>query len=67
MPRTFDEERVLEVVMEAGAEDLADEGERWLVTSDPAELMAVHTALEAGGPRTRAPPSCPWCRPRPSR
>ena len=27
VPRRFDEERVLEVVMEAGAEDLADEGE----------------------------------------
>jgi YebC/PmpR family DNA-binding regulatory protein len=46
VPRSFDEERVLEVVMEAGAEDLADEGERWLVTSAPAELMAVHAALE---------------------
>jgi YebC/PmpR family DNA-binding regulatory protein len=46
VPHTFDEERVLEVVMEAGAEDLADEGERWLVTSAPAELTAVHAALE---------------------
>ncbi len=35
--------------MEAGAEDLADEGDRWLVTSDPAHLMAVHTALEEAG------------------
>src|SRR5450631_50302 len=47
VPRSFDEERVLEVVMEAGAEDLSDEGERWLGTSAPAELMAVHAALEA--------------------
>jgi YebC/PmpR family DNA-binding regulatory protein len=47
LPRTLDEERVLEVVMEAGAEDLADEEDRWLVTSAPSELMAVHTALEA--------------------
>src|ERR1700676_2260722 len=46
VPRTFDEERILEVAMEAGAEDLADEGERWLVTSAPADLMAVHAALE---------------------
>ena len=46
VPRSFDEERLLEVAMEAGAEDLTDEGERWLVTSDPADLMAVHTALE---------------------
>ena len=35
--------------MEAGAEDLADEGERWLVTSAPPELTAVHAALEAAG------------------
>jgi YebC/PmpR family DNA-binding regulatory protein len=46
VPRSFDEDRLLEVAMEAGAEDLTDEGERWLVTSDPADLMAVHTALE---------------------
>ena len=49
VPRTFDEERVLEVVMEAGAEDLADDGDHWTVTSAPAELAAVHTALEEAG------------------
>ncbi len=49
VPRTFDEERVLEVVMEAGAEDLADEGERWLITCGPGEAHAVHTALEEAG------------------
>src|SRR5580692_10459040 len=49
VPRSLDEEKVLEVVMEAGAEDLTDEGERWLVTSAPAEAMAVHTALEEAG------------------
>ncbi len=49
VPRSFDEDRVLEVAMEAGAEDLADEEERWVVTSAPAELMAVRAALEAAG------------------
>ena len=49
VPRTYDEERVLEVAMEAGAEDLADEDERWLVTSDPADMMAVRAALEEAG------------------
>jgi YebC/PmpR family DNA-binding regulatory protein len=49
VPRSLDEEKVLEVVMEAGAEDLADEGEQWLVTSAPSESMAVHTALEEAG------------------
>jgi YebC/PmpR family DNA-binding regulatory protein len=46
LPRTFDEERVMEVAMEAGAEDLSDEGEQWVVTSAPADLMAVRAALE---------------------
>jgi YebC/PmpR family DNA-binding regulatory protein len=49
VPRTFEEDKVLEVAMEAGAEDLEDEGERWLVTAAPSELMAAHTALEAAG------------------
>ena len=47
LPRTFDEERVMEVAMEAGAEDLSDEGEQWVVTSAPADLVAVRIALEA--------------------
>ncbi|HWE71202.1 MAG TPA: YebC/PmpR family DNA-binding transcriptional regulator [Acidimicrobiales bacterium] len=47
VPRTFDEDRVLEVAMEAGAEDLADEGEQWVVTGAPADLMSVRAALEA--------------------
>src|SRR5664280_68476 len=49
VPRSNDEERILEVAMEAGAEDLVDEGERWLVTSDPTDSMAVRTALEKAG------------------
>ncbi|MGC8462973.1 MAG: YebC/PmpR family DNA-binding transcriptional regulator [Acidimicrobiales bacterium] len=49
VPRGADEERVMEVAMEAGAEDLADDGDRWMVTTEPAELMAVRAALEAAG------------------
>ncbi len=49
VPRTFDEDRVMEVAMEAGAEDLSDEGERWVVTSAPADLMSVRGALEEAG------------------
>ncbi len=46
-----DEDRVMEVATEAGAEDLADEGVRWLVTTAPAELRG-----RARGPRGgRAP------------
>jgi YebC/PmpR family DNA-binding regulatory protein len=40
VPLSFDEERVMEVAMEAGA------GERWIVTSAPTDMVAVRTALE---------------------
>jgi YebC/PmpR family DNA-binding regulatory protein len=46
VPRTFEEERVMEVAMEAGAEDLSDDRERWMITSAPADMMAVRTGLE---------------------
>src|SRR5580704_2003980 len=46
VPRTFEEDRVMEVAMEAGAEDLADDGEHWMITSAPADMMAVRSALE---------------------
>ncbi|MGA3147039.1 MAG: YebC/PmpR family DNA-binding transcriptional regulator [Acidimicrobiales bacterium] len=47
VPKSFDEDQVLEVGMEAGAEDLGDDGEQWTVTCAPADLVAVHDALEA--------------------
>jgi YebC/PmpR family DNA-binding regulatory protein len=49
VPRSFDEDRVMEVAMEAGAEDLSDEGERWVVTTSPHDLMAVRSGLEDAG------------------
>jgi YebC/PmpR family DNA-binding regulatory protein len=49
VPRTFEEDRIMEVAMEAGAEDLSDEGERWSVTTAPSDLMSVRGALEAAG------------------
>jgi len=55
VPRTHDEEQILEVAMEAGAEDLTDEEERWMVTSDPSDLAAVRTALEEAGLEPGAP------------
>jgi len=39
----------MEVATEAGAEDLADEGERWVVTTAPHDLMAVRSGLEDAG------------------
>jgi YebC/PmpR family DNA-binding regulatory protein len=49
VPRSFDEDRVMEVAMEAGAEDLADDEERWSITTAPGDLMAVRHALEEAG------------------
>jgi len=49
VPRNHDEERVMEVATEAGAEDLTDEGDHWVVTSAPGDLMAVRAALEQAG------------------
>jgi YebC/PmpR family DNA-binding regulatory protein len=49
LPRTLDEDTIMEVALDAGAEDLADEGERWMLTTAPADLPVVRQALEAAG------------------
>jgi YebC/PmpR family DNA-binding regulatory protein len=49
LPRTLDEDKVMEVAMEAGAEDLSDDGDHWVVTAAPTDLTAVRDGLEAAG------------------
>jgi YebC/PmpR family DNA-binding regulatory protein len=44
-----DEDRLLELILEAGAEDLRDSGEQWEVVTPPEALVAVRKALEAEG------------------
>jgi YebC/PmpR family DNA-binding regulatory protein len=44
-----DEERVLEVVLEAGADDLRDAESQWEIVTDPGAFKAVREALEAAG------------------
>jgi YebC/PmpR family DNA-binding regulatory protein len=44
-----DEERLLEIVVEAGAEDLRDAEDRWEVISTPDGVQEVRGALEAAG------------------
>jgi YebC/PmpR family DNA-binding regulatory protein len=44
-----EEERLLEIVLEAGAEDLSEQGDQWQITTGPADLPAVRGALEAAG------------------
>jgi YebC/PmpR family DNA-binding regulatory protein len=44
-----DEDRILEVVLEAGAEDLTVEGDQWQVATPPQALQQVRSALEEAG------------------
>ncbi|MGH2573054.1 MAG: YebC/PmpR family DNA-binding transcriptional regulator [Actinomycetota bacterium] len=44
-----DEDRLLEIILEAGAEDLRDSGEQWEVVTPPDALVSVRKALEAAG------------------
>jgi YebC/PmpR family DNA-binding regulatory protein len=44
-----DEEKLLEIVLEAGAEDLNDAESTWEVTTDPSSFRAVRDALAAAG------------------
>jgi len=49
LARDIDEERVMEVVADAGAEDLEDQGDRWVVTCAPTDLHALQQAIEEAG------------------
>jgi YebC/PmpR family DNA-binding regulatory protein len=46
---SLEEDAIMEVAVEAGAEDLADEGDGWVVTCAPQDLGAVRDALVAAG------------------
>jgi transcriptional/translational regulatory protein YebC/TACO1 len=49
LPRSIAEDDLMLVALEAGAEDLADQGDTWQLTSPPTELHALRSALEAAG------------------
>ena len=44
-----DEDDLMLVALDAGAEDLHREGDMWQVTTDPGDTMAVREAIEAAG------------------
>lgn len=44
-----DEDRLMEVALEAGADDISADGAQWQVTTEPAEFAAVREALERSG------------------
>jgi len=43
------EEKITEVVLEAGADDLSEEGENWEILTSPKDFEAVRDALKAAG------------------
>jgi YebC/PmpR family DNA-binding regulatory protein len=47
--RQLTEDDVLTAVLDAGAEEVNDNGDTWEVVSDPGDLVAVRTALQAAG------------------
>jgi YebC/PmpR family DNA-binding regulatory protein len=49
VPRSADEDELMLTALDAGAEDIVDDGEAWRVVTPPTELHAVRTALEEAG------------------
>jgi YebC/PmpR family DNA-binding regulatory protein len=47
--RELAEDDVLDAVLEAGAEEVNDNGDTWEVVTDPSDLVAVRSALQAAG------------------
>jgi len=45
--KSVNEEKLTEVVLEAGADDLSDEGEHWEILTDPSAFDAVANAVKA--------------------
>lgn len=43
------EDKLTEIVLDAGAEDLSDQGENWEILTDPKDFEAVTNALKAAG------------------
>lgn len=49
LPRDADEDRIMEATLDAGAEDLSDEGDTWELICAPSDLVAARSALETAG------------------
>jgi YebC/PmpR family DNA-binding regulatory protein len=47
--RELSEDDVLDAVLDAGAEEVNDNGDTWEVVSDPSDLVAVRRALQSAG------------------
>jgi YebC/PmpR family DNA-binding regulatory protein len=44
-----DEEGILEILLEAGADDLRDTGDQWEIVTEPEDLVTIRKALESAG------------------
>ena len=49
LPKNVEEDDLMLVALDAGAEDIKDQGDTWEVTSPPGELGRLRAALEAAG------------------
>ncbi len=49
VPLSNDEDKVMEIAMEAGAEDMSSNGSAWVVTSAPTDVESVRAALDDAG------------------
>jgi YebC/PmpR family DNA-binding regulatory protein len=49
LPRSVEEDEIMLAALDAGAEDLVDEGDTWRLTCAPTDLGAVRSALEEAG------------------
>lgn len=49
LSRSLDEEEIMQAALDAGAEDLQDEQERWLLVCAPSDMAAVKAAIEGAG------------------
>ena len=47
--KAADEEKLTEIVLESGADDLSDEGESWEILTGPKEFEAVRDAVTKAG------------------
>jgi YebC/PmpR family DNA-binding regulatory protein len=47
--KTADDDELMLLALEAGAEDLTDQGDSWLVVTAPGDLATVRSALEEAG------------------
>src|SRR3954451_16463081 len=52
--KSADEDELMLVAADAGADDVSDGGENWQVTTPPTELHAVRTAIEGAGYKVKS-------------